>query len=119
MVLVYVGLGTALGAVVRLITTSKVNQALQHQEFPWATFVVNMVACFLIGILTVCINDAQLKLLLISVFLGGLSTFSTFANELITLHQKANKKLALTYCCASLVFGLLLVYLGMQIYALV
>ncbi|KAF0468654.1 fluoride efflux transporter FluC [Pediococcus pentosaceus] len=120
MILVYVGMGTALGAVARLFITTYLNQTLKKHAFPWSTFIVNMIACFLIGFLTVTIHDSKLKLLLISGFLGGLSTFSTFANEIVTLGQdKTTKKLALLYSCASLGFGIILVYLGMQIYAFV
>ena len=120
MILVYVGMGTALGAVARLFITTHLNQTFKKHAFPWSTFIVNMIACFLIGFLTVTIHDSKLKLLLISGFLGGLSTFSTFANEIVTLGQdKTTKKLALLYSCASVGFGIILVYLGMQIYAFV
>ena len=110
MILVYVGIGTALGAVARLFITTHLNQTFKKHAFPWSTFIVNMIACFLIGFLTVTIHDSKFKLLLISGFLGGLSTFSTFANEIVTLRL---------YSCASLGFGIILVYLGMQIYAFV
>jgi CrcB protein len=116
MLLIYVGLGTAIGAIIRFLGTQMLNQSFKQYRFPWATFVINMIACLLIGVLTVKIQTPGLKLLLISGVLGGLSTFSTFANELVTLLKNQHtKRLAINYGCASLIGGLILIYIGMGI----
>lgn len=116
MILAYVGLGTAIGAVIRMFATLQLNKALRNRQFPWATFLINMFACFLIGILTKNVQNILIKTLLISGIMGGLSTFSTFANEIITLFQDTTtKKLAVQYLIASLVIGFILVEIGIYL----
>ncbi len=80
--LVFVGGG--LGSVARY----GLSKALYHYSlnFPWATFCANAVGCFLIGMLLGGINETgtlttHQKLLFITGFCGGLTTFSTFTFE--------------------------------------
>ncbi|TLQ04181.1 CrcB family protein [Pediococcus stilesii] len=113
MLLFYIGIGTATGAVIRMLATMQLNSTFKRQKFPWATFVINMTACLLIGIFSTHFHSAPLKALLISGMLGGLSTFSTFSNEFVTLFKDSTtKKLAINYLIASLIIGIGLVSLG-------
>ena len=54
-------------------------------QFPWATFVINVSGSFLIGFLTVALTrwmpHPNVRLLVITGFLGGYTTFSTFEND--------------------------------------
>lgn len=113
-------LGGGLGSVARYILSyffSK-NDAAQ---FPWATFIANCVGCLLIGLLFGYIqkNNLQnetLKLLLITGFCGGFTTFSTFSLENIQFIQNQNYNLAILYTLASLVIGFLAVIIGIKIF---
>jgi CrcB protein len=116
MSLLIVSLGSALGALFRFWATTFINRQALSESFPWSTFLINMLACFLIGYLTSVITSPLTQILLTSGVLGGFSTFSTFANEVVTLFKQPNtKKLAVIYALASLLGGLLLAALGSQL----
>lgn len=113
-------LGGGLGSAARYLLSyffSK-NEAMQ---FPWATFLANTIGCLFIGILFGYIqkNNLQsetLKLLLITGFCGGFTTFSTFSLENIQFIQNQNYNLAILYTLASLVIGFLAVIIGIKIF---
>ena len=79
-----IGLAGAAGTVARW----GVNQAALHlagPAYPWGTFTVNMVGCFLFGLLAVHLDSGRIpqewKVILLTGFLGGFTTFSAFAFE--------------------------------------
>lgn len=56
--------------------------------FPWGTLTVNLVGCFLIGVLfsladRVWLLTPDIRLFLITGFLGAMTTFSSFALETV------------------------------------
>lgn len=81
------------------------------------TFVVNIIGCFLIGVLTSYFLkvDNYLKFLLITGFCGGFTTFSTFSAENYSLWQNGNYPVLLLYVLLSIIVGLIAVYLGLQV----
>ena len=90
-------------------------------SFPWATFIANSIGCLIIGLLFGYIqkNNLQnetLKLLLITGFCGGFTTFSTFSLENIQFIQNQNYNLAITYTLASLFVGFLAVIIGFKLF---
>jgi CrcB protein len=80
------------------------------------TFVVNMIGCFLIGVLTSYFMkvDHYLKFLLMTGFCGGFTTFSTFSAENYTLWQEGNFGLLIFYIGLSVSVGLVAVFFGLQ-----
>jgi len=110
-----VGIGGCLGALLRYGIGAVMNQ-LFKTEFPWHTFLINIAGCFLIGILFQSAeanpSNEWLKPLLMIGFLGGFTTFSSFALEGIQLIDKNNVRLAFTYVIGSNVFGFTATYLG-------
>ena len=113
-------LGGGFGSIARYLVSyffSK-NNAF---HFPWATFIANSIGCLLIGLLFGYIqkNNLQnetLKLLLITGFCGGFTTFSTFSLENIQFIQNQNYNLAITYTLASLFVGFLAVIIGFKLF---
>ena len=95
----------------RLIGPSAVACGL----FPWATFAVNVIGCLLIGLFTGIAASghlpAQWKLVLITGFCGGFTTFSTFMNENYLLGKDHLLMLAI-YTLASLALGMAALVLG-------
>lgn len=82
--------------------------------FPWATFWANLLSCVLIGLLLAVapILNETTRILLITGFCGGLSTFSTFSRETMQLLQRGEWLIALAYVLASVLVGLAVVYLA-------
>ena len=89
--IVAASLFAGLGAVCRFLIDSWVNRH-NRLTIPLGTIVVNVSACFLMGLLTgwalVTTGSGQAKLLLGSGFLGGYSTFSTASYEGMVLLRK-------------------------------
>ena len=85
--------------------------------FPWGTFAVNLVGCLLIGILFGLTErggsfSPHMKVLLITGFCGGFTTFSTFAHENYLLLNDSRFWILFLYAVLSFAFGLLLAHAG-------
>lgn len=114
--IILVGLGGALGSVVRYLISVLVYSG-KTQLFPWSTLLTNFMGCLLLGLLLGYFqkNDNQyqeLKLLLAIGVCGGMTTFSTFSAETLNLLQSGNLLAVGLYAICSFVGGVLLLYLG-------
>ncbi len=113
--LLLVFLGGGLGSSFRYL----IGLVLNRNDFltPWGTFAVNVVGSLLIGFLA-GYNLRSLNLsheyqaLLIAGFLGGFTTFSSFAFENLIMIQQGKILLFATYFITTLVVGLFAVSLG-------
>ncbi len=116
--LLLVCIGSFFGGGARYLV-SKGVQSLCCVAFPWGTMTVNVVGCFLIGMLSGLSLGSQIspsmKLLLVTGFCGGFTTFSTFMNENLLLGRAGDVLSAVFYTLASLALGLIAVVLGYQI----
>jgi fluoride exporter len=85
-------------------------------QFPWATFAINISGSFAIGFLAVLLArwlpHPNARLLVITGFLGGYTTFSTFAHESMTLWERGESGRALAYMAGSVAAGFAAVVLG-------
>lgn len=113
-----VAIGGAAGSILRYI----ISTALLHTNsvFPYATFIVNMVGCLLIGTLTGWLtghiqSSQWLAPLLVTGFCGGLTTFSTFTLDAHRLLSNGFSLTAIFYQVGSLLAGLLLAHLGLKL----
>ncbi|MCR5077053.1 MAG: fluoride efflux transporter CrcB [Prevotella sp.] len=113
-----VGIGSFVGGSLRMVISKYVQLAVAG-SFPLGTMVVNVVGCFLIGLLSALpagnggISPA-VRLLLTTGFCGGFTTFSTFMNENVTLAKGDGFTLSLLYTLASLALGFIAVLAGRQ-----
>jgi fluoride exporter len=106
------------GAVGGAARTGLVQLAPVHAgAWPWTTFVINMVGCFLLGYFVTRLQErlpvtAYRRPLLGTGFCGALTTFSTFQLELVRLLDRGAWLLATTYAASSLAAGFLGLALG-------
>ena len=116
-VIVGVALGGALGASARWLLDRFIEER-SDAIFPWSTFVINVTGCFLIGIVTEQLVDrhhlpAWIRIGLVVGVLGGYTTFSTFAQESLSLLETPHDvPVALAYAAGSVVVGIAAVYAG-------
>ena len=83
-----------------------------------ATFAVNVVGCFVFGILFGMLGKSgivspKLNALLITGFCGGFTTFSTFSFDAFSLGSNGMPLSSVFYAVASVLTGLLAVWLGL------
>jgi CrcB protein len=114
-VLAVIGLGGALGALLR----DRVSGVLPHAagQLPWSTLLVNVVGCALIGVFMAVITERAVSHRLLRPFvgvgvLGGLTTFSTYAVDVVELVLAGRPRSALGYLARTVVAALAAVVLG-------
>ena len=114
-----VSLGGAIGSSMRYLTSAFVQKHFP-QNLPWGTFMANILGCVLIGLLMgyfikANINNNDYKLLLVTGFCGGYTTFSAFAFENFTLWQQGNITNVFLYIAMSVIGGILAVFGGIAL----
>lgn len=86
---------------------------------PWATFTINVTGSFAIGFLTMTLArwlpHPHLRLMILTGFLGGYTTFSTYAFESAILWDRGARYLALANMFGSIVVGVLAAFSGMAL----
>jgi CrcB protein len=112
----YVSLGAVVGANARYFLSLWAAERL-GTGFPYGTFLVNVTGSFLIGLFLTLIADRLVdnpawRLLLVTGFCGGYTTFSTYSYEGIVLLQQGAYGLAALYLVGSMAVGLLAVVAG-------
>lgn len=117
--IIAVFIGGGAGAVLRYLTGFCALRYLSI-NLPFATFAVNIIGCFILGILYVKVLarpdiSNSLKLALTAGFCGGLTTFSTFSLELFEMLKNAQIIQFLIYLFLSIITGLTAVWIGVNI----
>lgn len=109
--MILVALGGAAGSVLRFVIAARLNAAL-----PYGTLTVNILGSLLMGLLMGWLlrePRGWLYALLAVGFLGGLTTFSSFAFDLWKLIQAQNLLLASVYLLLSVVGSVIALAVGM------
>jgi CrcB protein len=111
-----VSVGGAIGSSLRYLTSYFMQKWLS-QSFPWGTLAANILGCLVIGILMGYFSKSQVnnndyRLLLVTGFCGGYTTFSAFAFENFNFWQQGNFSTILIYIATSVLGGLIAVYAG-------
>jgi CrcB protein len=119
--LIAISVGASLGAILRWGLGSAFNALFP--TIPPGTWLANMLGGYLVGVAVAFFGQyAELgpewRLLIITGFLGGLTTFSTFSAEVVTLIQQGRMVWAGIAISAHVVGSLLMTMLGLASVAL-
>lgn len=111
-----IAIGGALGSVLRY-ELSKLLQNKAGLDFPLGTFVVNLLACLLIGFFSSYLVEkinvsSSMRAFFITGFLGGFSAFSTFSYESYYLLVNGELLKFLFYILGSVCGGIFMTLLG-------
>ena len=114
--LVFIGGG--LGSMFRFMLSQ--IPILNFSKFPIPTLISNVIGCFILGlVLGYAIKNDHLNspqtLLLSTGFCGGLTTFSTFAYENISMIKSGHINQIFFYSFLSLLLGFIAVFVGLQL----
>jgi fluoride exporter len=110
---IWIGFGGMAGTLLRYF----LDQVLSKWViFPYSIFIVNMLGCFLLGLLISSESISFIPKNALTIGLcGGLTTFSTFSQHNILLLQQGEYVNFTVYSLGSLVLGLFFFWLGTRI----
>ncbi|MCW2525345.1 MAG: camphor resistance protein CrcB [Pseudonocardiales bacterium] len=98
------------GGVIGALGRYGLSEAVTHRanDFPWATLIINVTGCLLIGVLMVVLVEVGGRHRLARPFLGvgvlgGYTTFSTFSVDVVRLVREHETGLAVTYLVATVI----------------
>ena len=118
------GGGAAIGATGRYLVM-QLSQLISHwrlehsgrvpSRFPWPTFIINVSGSFMLGWVMGSGLSTGIKVLVGAGVLGGFTTFSTMANEIVLLAHDQRLKLSVWYGLLSLICGVLAAVIGVKL----
>jgi fluoride exporter len=116
---VLVAIFGAAGAVSRYWVDGRISE-LTHGQFPWGTFVINVVGAFALGLLVALTTERLLphpnwRVALGIGYLGSFTTFSTYAYESVKLAEDGAVGLALVNSVGMLALGMLAAFTGLAV----
>jgi CrcB protein len=109
-------LGAGVGGVLRYLISLVIVRP-HAADFPWATLLINLLGCLLIGYLGTFFAHLAprgdvLRVGILVGLLGGFTTFSSFGRETFDLLTHDRRTFAVVYVLVSTLGGLLLVGIG-------
>ena len=110
-----VTLGSAMGGLLRWLLSLKLNSAFP--ALAPGTLVVNLLGGYIVGFAVAYFMDAtsippELRLLIITGFCGGLTTFSAFSAEVVSLLQQGQWTIAAAVVVTNVVGSIAMTFLG-------
>jgi CrcB protein len=119
----FVGLGGFIGSITRFKLGGLVLHHTANWKFPLSTFVINILGCFVIGVLGGLVEkrdmfSAHARLFLFTGILGGFTTFSAFGFEGVYLFRRSEPLIAVLYAGLSVICGFFAVWIGMRLAAI-
>lgn len=94
--IILLGIGAAIGASLRSYVSTR--QKLQSLRFPIGTLIINSIGSFLMGAVITFLNTGGiLYLIIITGFLGGFTTYSSFTLDQLKLYEQRRYKAFIAY----------------------
>lgn len=118
--LLCVFIGGGIGSALRFLITAFSRKIFVHSVY--GTLTCNLIGCFLIGMTAVLFTQKNgifpfvPKPLVVTGFLGGLTTFSTFNLEAFTMLSEGRFFHGVLYLLVSVLLGLLCTYAGFRLF---
>ena len=113
-----IGTGSFIGGILRYLLSQFV-QSKFLSAFPFGTLTVNIIGCFLIGLVFGLTDRGTLtpewRLFLATGMIGGFTTFSAFSFETVGLLRDGQLWYAIAYIVGSVIIGLLATFIGISI----
>ena len=117
-IILAIGTGSFIGGILRYLL-SQFIQTKFVSTFPFGTLGVNIIGCFLIGLVFGLADRGNLtqewRLFLATGLIGGFTTFSAFSIETVGLLRDGQLWYATAYIVASVIIGLLATFIGISI----
>lgn len=112
-----VGAGGFIGSVLRYIVSGYVQESARRLDFPYGILAVNLIGCFVIGLLAQvsekfgAFSDESRAFIFVGI-LGGFTTFSSFGNDTVNLMRQEMMNHAFLNIGSNVILGLFAVWLG-------
>lgn len=112
-----IGLGGFIGAILRYQVSGWVQDRSGSILFPFGTASVNIIGCFVIGLLTFLVEtrsyfSVETRAFILIGLLGSFTTFSTFGSETLGLIRGGRMDMAALYAGGQVVIGVFMVWFG-------
>ncbi|GGI40549.1 fluoride efflux transporter CrcB [Mammaliicoccus stepanovicii] len=113
MLYIAIFIGGAFGGGLRYL----VSLTIMNSEFPYATFIVNIIGALLMGIFTTYFltffkSHPIIHKMITTGFLGALTTYSSMSLEVIHFIEHGQMILAIFYIMISMLFGIMFMAIG-------
>jgi len=120
--IIVISLGASIGAVLRWLLGVKFNS--YFPTMPPGTLIANLVGGYIIGLAIAYFSQApeiapEWRLLIITGFCGGLTTFSTFSAEVVTLMQQGKITWAMSTIAIHVSGSLIMTIAGLATWQLI
>lgn len=117
-IVLLVGFGSFIGGMSRYLVTLFVQNKILS-TFPYGTLAVNIIGCFLIGVIYGLSErgnvNPEWRLFLATGIMGGFTTFSSFSNETVSMLRDAEYLPAFSYVVFSVIVGLAATFGGISL----
>ncbi|HZW64595.1 MAG TPA: fluoride efflux transporter CrcB [Hanamia sp.] len=117
-IVLLVGFGSFIGGMSRYLVTLFVQNKILS-TFPYGTLAVNIIGCFLIGVIYGLSERGNMnpewRLFLATGIMGGFTTFSSFSNETVSMLRDAEYLPAFSYVAFSVIVGLAATFGGISL----